>query len=67
MNDVYLLSAIIALLAVVQSIFGMGILVFGTPTLLLIGFDFTTVLGLLLPSSMAKLPVSSEIVCVGPP
>ncbi|KLU28120.1 hypothetical protein EOS_00925 [Caballeronia mineralivorans PML1(12)] len=53
MHDVYVLSVIIALLAVVQSIFGMGILVFGTPTLLLLGFDFTTVLGLLLPSSMA--------------
>lgn len=53
MHDVYLLSGIIALLAIVQSIFGMGILVFGTPTLLLLGFDFTTVLGLLLPSSMA--------------
>ncbi|HEX7909614.1 MAG TPA: hypothetical protein VF534_16225 [Paraburkholderia sp.] len=53
MHDVYLLYGIIALLAIVQSIFGMGILVFGTPTLLLLGFDFTTVLGLLLPSSMA--------------
>jgi hypothetical protein len=31
----------------------MGILVFGTPTLLLLGFDFTTVLGLLLPSSIS--------------
>ncbi|MFM0290028.1 hypothetical protein [Paraburkholderia megapolitana] len=53
MHDVYLLSLIVVLLAVVQSIFGMGILVFGTPTLLLLGFDFTAVLGLLLPSSMA--------------
>ncbi|WP_244115554.1 hypothetical protein [Burkholderia gladioli] len=53
MHDPYLLAGIVALLAVVQSIFGMGVLVFGTPTLLLLGFDFTSVLGLLLPSSMA--------------
>ncbi|MCI4187183.1 TSUP family transporter [Dickeya dianthicola] len=43
---------IIAIFAVIQSIFGMGILVFGTPTLLLFGFDFSTVLALLLPSSV---------------
>ena len=41
----------IAILAVVQSVFGMGVLVFGTPTLLLMGYDFTTTLGHLLPAS----------------
>jgi uncharacterized membrane protein YfcA len=52
MEPIYLYAAIVALLAVVQSIFGMGILVFGTPTLLLLGVDFASVLGWLLPSSM---------------
>ena len=45
--------AVIALLSVVQSIFGMGVLIFGTPTLLLMGYDFTTTLGYLLPASFA--------------
>jgi uncharacterized protein len=45
--------AIIGVLAVVQSIFGMGILVFGTPTMLLMGYDFTSTLGYLLPASFA--------------
>lgn len=44
---------IIALLSIIQSLFGMGILVFGTPTLLLLGYDFVTILGYLLPASFA--------------
>ena len=53
MHDPHLLVGIVALLAIVQSVFGMGILVFGTPTLLLMGYDFTSVLGLLLPASVS--------------
>lgn len=45
--------AVIAVLSVVQSIFGMGVLVFGTPTLLLMGYDFITILGYILPASFA--------------
>jgi uncharacterized protein len=45
--------AVVAVLSVVQSIFGMGVLVFGTPTLLLMGYDFITTLGYLLPASFA--------------
>lgn len=45
--------AVVAVLSVVQSIFGMGILVFGTPTLLLMGYDFITTLQYLLPASFA--------------
>lgn len=45
--------AVVAILSVIQSIFGMGVLVFGTPTLLLMGYDFITALGLLLPASFA--------------
>lgn len=44
---------LIAALSVVQSSFGMGVLVFGTPTLLLAGYDFITTLGFLLPASFA--------------
>jgi len=45
--------AIIAALSVIQSLFGMGVLVFGTPTLLLMGYDFITILSYLLPASFA--------------
>lgn len=52
MHDLTLLAALVTALALIQSIFGMGILVFGTPTLLLFGVEFAAVLGLLLPASM---------------
>jgi hypothetical protein len=52
-NDVLLLTAVIAAYAVVQSVFGVGLLVFGTPTLLLLGFSFEEVLAYLLPCSLA--------------
>ena len=42
---------IIAIFSVIQSVFGMGILVFGTPTLLIMGYDFSTTLSYLLPAS----------------
>jgi uncharacterized membrane protein YfcA len=44
---------VIGLLSIVQSIFGLGILVFGTPTLLLMGYPFTEALSYLLPASFA--------------
>ncbi len=44
--------AIIALLAVVQSVFGVGLLVFGTPTFLLLGRPFGETLATLLPCSI---------------
>ncbi|MBH2667053.1 TSUP family transporter [Serratia marcescens] len=52
MDNHALFYLVIALFAVIQSVFGMGILVFGTPTLLMLGVDFSSVLGLLLPSSV---------------
>lgn len=52
MEHEYLFLPVIMLFSVIQSIFGMGILVFGTPALLLLGYDFSSVLGLLLPSSV---------------
>lgn len=38
--------------AVAQSLFGVGVLLFGTPLLLLLGHDFIRVLGVLLPVSL---------------
>lgn len=45
--------AVVAVLSVVQSVFGMGVLVFGTPTLLLLGHDFVGAIGFLVPASFA--------------
>ncbi|KAF3982326.1 MAG: hypothetical protein HFP81_01155 [Methylococcales symbiont of Hymedesmia sp. n. MRB-2018] len=38
---------------VIQSVFGVGVLLFGTPILLLLGYDFFNVLSILLPISIA--------------
>jgi hypothetical protein len=53
MHAGYELVAIVFAYAVVQSVFGVGLLVFGTPTLLLLGFSFEEVLAYLLPCSLA--------------
>src|SRR4051794_26324194 len=52
MHDGYELLAAVLGFAVVQSVFGVGLLVFGTPTLLLLGFSFEDVLAYLLPCSI---------------
>lgn len=43
----------VALTSVIQSIFGVGVLLFGTPILLLLGYDFIYALTILLPISIA--------------
>jgi hypothetical protein len=48
-----LITGIVAALAVVQSVFGVGMLLFGTPLLLLLGLPFPAVLTYLLPCSIA--------------
>ena len=53
MHDGYELLAAVLAFSVVQSVFGVGLLVFGTPTLLLLGFSFEEVLAYLLPCSIA--------------
>jgi uncharacterized protein len=45
--------AVLAIFAVVQSLFGVGLLVFGTPTLLLLGYPFPDTLAIVLPASLA--------------
>jgi len=53
MTEVYYLAIIIAMFSIVQSIFGVGLLLFGTPTLLLLGYSYSETLWLLLPCSVA--------------
>ena len=43
---------IVTFLALIQSIFGVGILLLGTPILLLLNMEFISVLYLLLPISL---------------
>ena len=40
------------MLSIIQSLFGVGLLLFGTPILLIIGYEFTEALFLLLPASL---------------
>ena len=49
---VLVLCLVVFVFAVIQSVFGVGLLVFGTPTLLLLGLPFDAVLAYL-PSSIA--------------
>ena len=50
--SVYIELIIIFALIVVQSIFGVGLLLFGTPSLLLLGYDFANTLNILMPVSI---------------
>ncbi len=43
----------VAVTSVIQSVFGVGVLLFGTPILLLLGYDFIYALTILLPISIA--------------
>ena len=51
-EDPYYLASVILLFSTVQSIFGVGLLLFGTPTLLLSGYSYDTTLWTLLPCSV---------------
>ncbi|MFN2559713.1 MAG: hypothetical protein ABR571_00225 [Jatrophihabitans sp.] len=48
-----LLIGLVVAFAAAQSVFGVGLLLFGTPTLLLLGLPFNAVLAYLLPCSIA--------------
>jgi len=50
--EVLILTIVISSFSIIQTLFGVGLLVFGTPTLLIMGYPFTTALLLLLPSSI---------------
>ncbi len=51
-TDFFMLFLTVSVFTVVQSVFGVGLLVFGTPTLLLLGYSFYETLTYLLPSSI---------------
>ena len=43
---------IITFLIVIQSIFGVGLLLFGTPSFLILGYDFASTINILMPVSI---------------
>ena len=52
MSDFWILTTVVVIFASVQSLFGVGLLVFGTPTLLLLGYPFESTIAILLPASI---------------
>ncbi len=52
MIETHYLICIVIMLSIVQSLFGVGLLLFGTPTLLLLGYSYSETLWLLLPCSV---------------
>ncbi len=52
MQEFWLLTIIVFIYSTVQSLFGVGLLVFGTPTLLLLGWPFEQTIAYLLPCSV---------------
>jgi len=50
--DFFLENLILLILIIIQSIFGIGLLLFGTPTFLMLGYDFLNTLNFLLPISI---------------
>lgn len=52
MEKVLLELIIIIILCVFQSVFGVGLLLFGTPLFLMIGYDFSSTLAIILPVSV---------------
>ena len=50
--DLILENLVLLVLIIIQSIFGIGLLLFGTPTFLILGYDFVNTLNFLLPISI---------------
>ena len=48
----YIVALIILVSMLTQLLFGVGVLLWGTPSLILLGYEFTTALSLLLPISL---------------
>jgi len=51
-QDIYVLFLIIIILSVFQSCLGVGLLLFGTPTLIILGYSYVEILWIILPSSI---------------
>ena len=43
---------VIIFLIIIQSIFGVGLLLFGTPSFLILGYDFASTINILMPVSI---------------
>ena len=52
MDNFWIQTVVVVVFATVQSLFGVGLLVFGTPTLLLLGYSFESTIAVLLPASI---------------
>ena len=52
LSELVILLLVVSFFTIVQSVFGVGLLVFGTPTLLLMGYSFPETLSYLLPPSI---------------
>jgi len=50
--DYFVIFFILTIFSFIQSIFGVGLLLFGTPSLLLIGYEYHEILNILLPASI---------------
>jgi len=51
-QDIYVLCLIIIIFSVFQSCLGVGLLLFGTPTLIILGYSYVETLWIILPSSI---------------
>jgi len=52
MEDYIIITTVILITSIIQSLVGVGVLLFGTPLLLLLGFNYFEVLNILLPISI---------------
>ncbi len=58
--SLFIVILVVAIFSVVQSLFGVGLLVFGTPTFLLLGASYAESVGYLLPSSILLSTLQSH-------
>lgn len=69
---IFSIFILLSIFVLIQSIYGVGLLIFGTPVLLMLGMEYDVVLGLLLPSSIfisiqqvilnKKAPIDKKII-----
>ena len=66
MEQFYLELIIVIVLCAFQSVFGVGLLLFGTPFFLMIGYDFISTLTIILPVSVLisfyKLSIKASLI-----
>tara|TARA_B110000211_G_scaffold161417_1_gene182507 strand:- start:145 stop:861 length:717 start_codon:yes stop_codon:yes gene_type:complete len=50
--ELHTVVVVVVVISMIQSVFGVGVLLFGTPILLILGYDFVNALSVLLPISL---------------